>query len=329
MKIFAFEVREDELPFIESSKTAMGVEVTCSRDPLTAENLSLAAGYNAVSILGHSDARGDVLRGLAGVGIRFLSTRTVGYNHIDLAAAAEAGIRVGNSDYDPQGVAEFTVMHMLMALRHYKAAMFRGNVNDYSLAGLRGRELRTLTVGVWGNGNIASAVIDCLGGFGCPILVHGRRENPRLAGKATHVDRERLLAESDIITLHVPLTDETRFMVNRETIARMKDGVVIVNTARGALMDLEALIEGIESRKISALGLDVIDQEEGIFHHDKRTEIISNRGMAYLRQFPNVTMTQHMAFYTEQAVESMVRISLQSLVDFQGTGKSDREISAK
>lgn len=326
MKIFAYDVRDDERPYFDIAGREMGIELELHSGHLTPESLGLAAGCQGVSVLGHSDVNRLVLEKIADMGIRFLSTRTIGYNHIDVPAATEVGIRVSNSGYDPHGVAEFTVMHMLMALRHYKAAMFRGGVNDFSLAGLRGRELRKLTVGIWGNGSIASAVIDNLQGFGCRILVHGRRENPRLVGKARHVDRQRLLNESDIISLHLPLTNETRFTINDESISHMKDGVILINTARGGLMDIEALIRGIESRKIAALGLDVLEQEEGIFHHDMRTEIIANRDMAYLRQFPNVSMTPHMAFYTDQAVQSMVRMSLESLRDFHELGRSEREL---
>ncbi len=326
MKITAFEVRPDELPYFKELSDSMDLEIEYVHENLTIDNIESLKGSDGITVLGHSHINREILEKLKSFAIGYVSTRTIGFNHIDVQAAGELGIGIANSHYAPNGVAEFTVMHMLMALRHYKAALFRGNVNDYSLAGLQGREMRNLTVGVWGNGKIGASVIDCLQGFGCRILVHGRRENPSLEEKATHVALDQLLSESDVITLHIPLTPETHHVINRETLERMKDGVVLINTARGDLIDIEAVIEGIESRKISSLGLDVIEQEEGIYHLDRRTEIIANRGMAYLRQFPNVTMTQHMAFYTDSAVREMVEESLQGLKDFYNTGESKREV---
>ena len=314
MKLVAYEVRDDEKPFFDEAANAHQIEIICYPHVLDEETIHFAAGCDGVSILGHSNIYAAILDRLAAMGIRSLSTRTIGCNHIDRAHAKQVGVQVSHSHYDPDGVADFTIMLILMAIRHYKQALFRGNINDYSLRGLRGRELHALTVGVIGCGQIGTRVIDHLRGFGSRILAYTPRPTPELAEKATLVDLETLYRESDVITLHTALNSKTYHLINDDAIRKMKDGVVLINCARGELMDIEAIIAGIESEKIGALGLDVIENEEGIYHEDRSRDILVNRQMAYIRQFPNVTMTQHMAFYTAEAVASMVRISVQNLV---------------
>lgn len=312
--IAVFEAREDEMSAFAHAERVYPVRLVYCREPLTLSSLGLAAGCQAVTTLGESHLDQPLLQALACRGIRFVSTRTVGYNHIDLNAASASGIRVAHSNYDPGSVADFTIMLILMSLRHYKQALFRGNANDYSLTGLQGQELRTQTVGVIGTGNIGAAVIRRLSGWGCRILACGHPKK-ELESLVQYVSQEEVLRNSDIITFHVPLTDSTYHMVNPDTLTQMKNGVILINTARGELMDTEALIEGIESRKIGALGIDVLENENGIYHRDLRSDIIRNRAMAYLRQFPNVTMTQHIAFYTGEAVAGMVDGGIRSLVE--------------
>ncbi len=327
MKIAAYDVREDEKIYFEEIIKQLDLEIVYIDEILSMDTIELAKNCDGVSILGHSQIDSTILNKLKDLNIKYISTRTVGYNHIDLEYANKIGIKVSNSNYPPSGVAEYTVMLMLMSSRNYKQAMFRGNVNDYSLAGLRGKEIKDLTVGVIGSGKIGCAVIDILQGFGCKIIVYDKFIKEEIKLKAEYVDLETLYKDSDVITLHTPLLKETYHMINKETINKMKDGVILINCARGELMDIEAVIEGIEEKKIGALGLDVIENEEGIYHKDRRTDILINRQMAYIRQFPNVTMTQHIAFYTDTAVKSMVTCSVKSLVDFINTGKSELEIT--
>lgn len=223
--------------------------------------------------------------------------------------------------------AEFAVMLMLMALRNYKPAMWRQQVNDYSLAGLRGRELRTLTVGVMGTGRIGRAVIDYLRGFGCKILAYDPFPSEELAarGDVTYVGLDELYAQSDLVTVHIPLMESTRGIINREAIAKMRDGVVLVNVSRGELMDVDALVEGIESEKIGALAMDVFPEEDGIYHVSRTHDILANRNMAYLRQFPNVILTQHIAFYTDIDVDSMVEQGIRGILAM-ATGECATEL---
>ena len=320
MKIFAYEVRDDEKKASERLAEEYGVELTISTDVPSLQNAGEVAGFDGITMLGQGNISRELLEAYKQAGIRFLSTRTIGYNHIDLKAAKDLGIKVCNASYPPNGVADFTVMMILMSLRHYKQAMWRGYVNDFSLKGLQGRDLKDMTVGIMGTGRIGLQVIKNLTGFGCRILAYDVFENEEAKSMAQYVDLETLYRESDIISLHMPLLPSTRHIINAESIAKMKDGVIIVNCARGELTDSNALVDGIESMKIGALGMDTMEGEEGIIHADRRTDIIANRNWFYLHQFRNVIMTQHMAFYTVQAVDSMVRCGVEGIVKMSQDG---------
>lgn len=318
MKIFAYEVRPDEAACFEKLRQEHGVDIVLSGEVPTLDNAAMAAGCEGVTMLGQGRIDAALLDAYHSFGVRYLSTRTIGYNHIDIEHARKIGIHVCNADYAPNGVAEYTIMLMLLCLRHYKPSLWRINVNDFSLGGLQGRELRNLTVGVVGTGSIGKQVIRTLQGFGCRILAYSRHPAPNV--DAEYVDLDTLYAQSDLITYHTALTPETFHMVNADSIAKMKNGVIIVNSARGPLMDSAALVEAVERGKIGALGLDCIEKEEGIYHKNHRDDIISNRDMAYLRQFPNVVMTPHMAFYTDAAVESMVQCGVEGILEMAETG---------
>lgn len=326
MKLIAFECREDELAAFEKYAALLDVQIECRAECLLPENIDETGGYDAVSMLGRSCMNSAMMEGLAARGVRFVCGRTVGYDHVDVAAARRCGIRVSHSSYSPEGVSDFTLMLMLMSLRKYKQALFRGNVNDYSLEGLRGRQMQSMTIGVVGGGRIGRAVIRKLGGFGPRVLVYDPHPSAELRATAECVGLETLFVQSDIITLHTPLTDATRHMIDRQALAMMKHGVIVINTARGELIDTQAMIEALEDGKIGALGLDVIEQEEGVYHRDRRTDIIKNRNMAYVRQFPNVIMTPHCAFYTDEAVEEMVGGAVQAAVDFARKGETPLEV---
>lgn len=314
MKITAYEVRPDEKGYLEEEAKKNGVEIRLVQGPMNADNIDLAEGSEGITILGETRLNEELIEEVAKRQIRVVATRTIGYDHIDLNAAKSNGVHICNGYYDPDGVAEYTVMLMLMALRNYKQALFRANANDYSLSGLIGKELRNLTVGIVGTGKIGQKVAEILQGFGCRVLAYSRRQNADASLGMTYCSLEELYERSDIISLHVPLSNQTRHMINHDSILKMKDGVILINCARGELMCAEDVIEGIETQKIGALGLDVIEDEEGIYHRDRRSDIIANRNMAYIRQFPNVTMTQHMAFYTEEAVRSMAESGIVNII---------------
>ena len=314
MKICAFEVREDEREDFREAEKRFGVEIQMHCQVPSIENAGLVQECEGVTILGQGSINAELLEQWKQRGVKYLSTRTIGMNHIDVEYAKRIGIEVCNSSYPPTGVAEFTLMLMLMCLRNYKQALWRGQVNDFSLNGLLGKEMGAMTVGVVGTGKIGEAVIHLLSSFGCRILAYNRTRKKELEKYAEYVELDTLYAQADMITLHVPLTEKTCHMINKESLKKMKDGVVIINCARGELAENDALIQGIESGKIGALGLDVVEDETGITHVDHRIDILSNQKMAYLRQFRNVVMTPHMAFYTETAVKNMVLCGIQGIV---------------
>lgn len=329
MNIKVFELRDDELAALErvSATLPADCQVSWCADTLTAESVEGLTDTEAVVIVNKSILDESLLEALHARGVRYIATRSIGFNHIDLPAAKRLGMHVCNTTYPPYGVAEFAVMLMLMALRKYKPAMWRQQVNDYSLAGLQGRELRTLTVGVMGTGRIGRAVIDYLSGFGCKILAYDPYPSEELAqrGDVTYVTLDELYALCDLITVHVPLMDATRGIIDADAIAKMRDGVVLINVSRGELMDVEALVQGIESEKIGALAMDVFAEEDGIYHVNRTHDILANRNMAYLRQFPNVILTQHIAFYTDIDVDSMVEQGVRGVVAM-ATGECATEL---
>ena len=320
MRICIYEARADELNDFDNTGKELGLSLELHSDVPTLENAGLAEGCEGVAILGMGKIDKALLDAWKSLGVKCLATRTIGYNHIDIEYAKSIGMMVCNSDYPPTGVAEYTVMMMLLVLRYYKAALWRGQVNDYSLAGLQGREIANLTVGVIGTGKIGRTVIKALSGFGGKILAWDKYQNEETKQYAEYVELDELFARSDVITLHLSLNDETFHIVNRGSIAKMKDGVVLINCARGELMELDALIEGVETKKIGGLGLDTVEGEVGLVHLDHKTDILKNKNIAYLRQFPNVVMTQHMAFYTDVAVRGMVRASLEGIKSMCETG---------
>lgn len=313
MKIAVFEVREDEKNALHRLEETDKVSLFLTEKPYHSPD-QLPPGTEAVSVLGQSPLDAGALAGLKAAGVRWISTRTVGTDHIDLQAAKKLGLRVCNAAYPPNGVADFTVMLMLLALRHYKPALWRQQVNDYSLEGLMGQEMKNQTVGIIGTGRIGAAVIQNLTGFGCRILACDPVPKAGLDALAQYVDLATLLRESTVISVHLPLTQENRHLINRQAIAQMRPGVVLINTARGELMELSALKEGIENQKIGALGMDVFENESGIYHQNRKTDILRNEKMAYLRQFPNVILTQHMAFYTDTNVSSMVDCGIRGIL---------------
>jgi D-specific alpha-keto acid dehydrogenase len=245
--------------------------------------------------------------------VEYISTRSIGYDHLDVKYAESVGVTVGNVAYSPDSVADYTLMLMLMAVRNAKSIVRRADAHDYRLGDVRGRELRDLTIGVIGTGRIGTAVIDRLRGFGCRILAHDNR--PKTA--ADYVPLDELLQLSDIVTLHTPLNADTHHLLNRQRIAQMKHGAFIINTGRGALLDTEALIPALESGRLGGAALDVLEGEEGIFYADCRNTPIESEPLLRLQRMPNVLISPHSAYYTDHALSDVVENSLINCLNFE------------
>lgn len=312
-KIAAFNCREDELGYFKEYGKKYGVEMVLSGKTPVPETIDIAKGCQGVSVI-TTPITAEILEKFHEYGVKVVSTRTVGYEHIDYRRAAELGIVVSNVSYTPHTVAEYAVMSILMVLRKMKTIMTRYMGQDYSLAGVRGRELCHQTVGVIGTGRIGETVIQNLSGFGCRILAYDLHEKETVKAYAEYASLEHIWKECDVITLHAPATEESFHMINADTIRQMKDGVVIVNTARGLLIDTDALIQGLVEGKIGAAALDVIENEGKIYYKDFKYEIVNHTQMTVLNAMPNVLMTPHTAFFTDEAVGNMVEYSIKSCI---------------
>ncbi|HAH61966.1 MAG TPA: lactate dehydrogenase [Treponema sp.] len=321
-QITVYTYREfDEGRYFEQFEKEHDVRIVkCYGNP-DGENLELARGSTCVNII-TTKITEEIIRKFADMGVRYIATRTIGYDHIDMKAAAAYGITVANAPYGPEGVADYTVMLMLMALRNMKRIMQRTELQDYTLNGLMGKELHDLTVGVVGTGRIGTRVVQNLSGFGCRILAYDLHENAEVRRYAEYTDADTLLHNADLVTFHTPLTDDNYHLINKETLGRMKDGVILVNTARGPLIETEALISGLESGKIGAAAIDVVEHEAGLYYNDLKSTVLTNRELAILRGFPNVTVSHHMAFYTQNAIRTMVLDSMEGCLQFMQTGTS-------
>jgi len=311
MKIAFFSVRDDEIDFIQTFSKKYQIEVSISREALTLETVHECQNAQAVSIM-TTKTDEKIIEKLKEYGIIYISTRTIGFDHIDLKACEESGIHAGNVSYSLASVAEYTVMLILMALRNIKLIVERFASQDFSLNNIRGKELTHLTVGVIGTGKIGQEVIRYLSGFSCHIIAYDIYPNEKIKDTVEYVSLEKLFKESDVITLHAPSIEKTYHMINKDSLSTMKDGVVIINTARGTLIDTDDMIGAIENKKIGYAALDVIENESHLYYKEYKNEVISHRQLAILRSFPNVLLTPHTAFFTNQAVSDMVEYSIMS-----------------
>lgn len=320
MKIFFYALREyDEQKYVEKFAKEYSFEYAYTSDYPSMENIGLCKGYDAISII-TNPMYPEILDALHENGVKYISTRSIGYEHIDVKYAHSLGMRVSHVVYSPNSVANFTIMLMLMACRNMPWIMKKADCRDYSLKGKVGKELSTSTVGVIGTGNIGKTVIKHLSGFGCRILAYSLYEDEEVKKYAEYVSLDEVLKKSDIITLHVPGNAENTHLIDAAAFEKMKDGVIIVNSARGLIIDTAALISSLKSGKVGFAALDTFEGEVGLYYLNKEFEIPDNDNMALLKSFPNVILSPHMAFYTEQAVSDMVENSIKGLIGFENGG---------
>ena len=316
MKMFVYGLREyDERQFFDKFSRQYQVEFKSTGEKPTLENTDLAAGFDAISILTAPVDKAMIDR-YKELGIRAIMTRTIGYDHIDYVYAEQQGIGVLNITYSPATVADYTIMMILMGLRKQKYIRLRAAVQDFSLEGKLGSELGNKTVGIIGTGRIGSCVARELTGFGCRMLACDPFPKAELMDLVEYTDLDTLLAESDIITLHAPATEENYHILDRTAFAKMKKGAGLVNCARGALVDSDALIDNIENGRIGFACLDTVEHEFGLYYYNRMGEPLNNPRLAVLNSHPTVITTPHMAFYTEEAVSDMVENSILGLLEY-------------
>lgn len=303
----------DEAVLFREMAPRFGVVPTITDAAASEATSELALGNRCVSVGHKTRITGSTLLALSEAGVEYISTRSIGFNHIDVPYAERVGISVGNVAYSPDSVADFTLMLMLMMARHAKSVFRRTEAHDYRLSDVRGKELRDLTVGVIGTGRIGAAVIDRLRGFGCQTLAYDSRPQT----SADYVPLDDLLMQSDVVTLHTPLNAETHHLLNRRRIEQMRHGAVVVNTGRGSLIDTEALVPALESGKLGGAALDVLEGEEGIFYADWRDKPIGSEALLRLQSMPNVLISPHTAYYTDHALSDTVENSLVNCLTFE------------
>ncbi|MEU1127220.1 2-hydroxyacid dehydrogenase [Streptomyces sp. NPDC005899] len=316
MEVLAFGVQSDEKPLIEKAFAGKH-EVRCLDVFLTEDTAPIAAGHEIISTSVNADLGGAVLRILAAGGTRMIAQRSTGFNNIDLDTAERLGLRVARvSSYSPHSVAEFAWTLAMAVNRRIVRAVSRTRDFDFRLDGLLGRDMHGRTAGVLGTGKIGEAFTRIAHGYGMNLLGWDVAENPACTALGmTYVDKERLFAEADLISLHVPLMPATQHLIDRDALSAMKDDAILVNSSRGGLVDTTALVTELRAGRFTGVGLDVYEAEAGLFYVDKSLEGIDDDTLARLVTFPNVIVTSHQAYYTADAVGQIIDATVHNVMD--------------
>ncbi len=305
MNILFFGTKNYDKEFFEKLENTgkyHDIDITFIEPNLSPETAKLADGYEAVCAFVNMDLSEKTIRILDKCGVKLILMRCAGYNNVDLDMAKECGMTVMYvPSYSPEAVAEHAMALVLTANRHMHKAYIKCRENNFNLSGLMGVDLHEKTAGVVGTGRIGAAFARICKGFGMRVIGYDLYPNKSL-DFVEYVDFETLLKEADLISLHCPLTEENYHMINEESIAKMKDGVILVNTSRGALIKTEDLIQGIRDEKFFAVGLDVYEEENGTVYEDMSDRILEHSTMARLLSFPNVCVTSHQGFFTREAL---------------------------
>lgn len=319
MNIAVFSTHKFEKNYLEKAFNGR-YDVKYISTSLSVETASLAEGNQAVSIFVSDDASAQVLQILSKIGIKYLVLRSAGYNNVDLALAKKLNIKVARvPEYSPFAVAEHTVALMLALNRKLIRAHNRVMDQNFSLDGLVGFDMHGKTVGIIGAGKIGQIVARIMNGFGCRILVYDKIENEELKNNyhAVYTDCLSLCQQSDIVTLHAPLTPETKYLIDKACISKMKKGVMLINTSRGALINTREVIKALKTGQIGHLGLDVYEEESRLFFEDHSEEILKDDVIARLMTFSNVLITSHQAFLTDTALKNIAETTVVNLDCFE------------
>ena len=330
MKVAVFSTKSYDKQFLEAANTDYGHELVFFEPRLTCDTAILASGMPAVCAFVNDQLDEKTLKVLGFAGTRLIALRAAGYNNVDLKTATSLGMTIVRVPaYSPYAVAEHTIGLILTLNRKIHRAYNRVREGNFSLDGMLGFDLHGQTVGIVGTGKIGVIVAQILKGFGCQLLTYDLHPNPECQALGTkYVELPELFQNSDIITLHCPLTPETNHLINAQTLGQMKQGVMLINTSRGALIDTQAVIGALKSRKIGYLGLDVYELESNLFFEDLSEDVIQDDVFQRLLTFPNVLITGHQAFFTENALKSIAETTLANITDFEQGNPSPNQVSA-
>ena len=328
IKIAFFDTKPYDIPSFEKYGKANNVSFKFFEAKLNEDTAELAHGFDGVCAFVNDTVDAAVIDRLESLGVSVLALRCAGFNNVDMKHAYGKLHVLRVPAYSPYAVAEHTMALLLTSIRRIHKAYIRSRDFNFSLSGLVGFDLHGKTVGVIGTGRIGRAFIDICLGFGMKVLAYDKYPSPDLQndGRVRYVELDTLFSESDVISLHCPLTDETYHVIDEEAIERFKKGVVLLNTSRGALVDAEALLAGIKSRKVGAACLDVYEEEADLFFEDNSGHILEDDTLARLISMPNVIVTSHQAFLTEEALENIAETTVNNLRQFFDTSSCPNEL---
>ena len=330
MKTTIFSTHKFEVPYLIKANNGKH-ELKMLETRLTKETAILANGTITVSLFTGDDASAEVIKELSVLGIKNIALRSAGFNHVDIEQAAKLGIKVARVPaYSPYAIAEHAIALILALNRKLIKANNRVHEQNFSLNGLTGFDLNGKTVGIIGTGKIGAVMVKILHGFGCKILAQDIVEDKSLIHLygVKYTDCETICKQSDIISLHLPLTPSSKYLINKQHISLMKQGVMLINTSRGGLIDTKAVIEGLKNKKVGYFGMDVYEEEEeGLFFEDHSEDILQDDVIARLMTFSNVLITSHQAFLTETALTNIAETTIYNLDCFEKQINSGNEVN--
>lgn len=328
MKILFYDTKSyDKESFQDTLKDYQGITIEYTKSDLDPRTAALAEGFDAVCAFVSSDIGTQTMEILHEKGITLLLMRCAGFNNVDLETAGKYGIRVMRvPGYSPEAVAEHAMALALASNRRLYKAYNKVRENDFSLSGLMGFNFYQKTAGIIGTGKIGAAMCRICRGFGMKVIAYDVYQNESLKEFVEYVSLERLLSDSDVISLHCPLMDSTYHIINIDTIRQMKDGVILVNTSRGALVKTDDLIEGIRMHKFAGVGLDVYEEETNNVFEDRSDEILEHSTTARLLSFPNVMITSHQGFFTREALGAIAATTLRNAMDYVEGKESSNDV---
>ena len=329
MKVAFFNTKSYDKEFFEQYVQNTEVELTFFEGTLTCETIELTRGHDAVCVFVNDQLNADVMAKLAEYGVKLIALRCAGFNNVDLEAAERHQIKVVRVPaYSPAAVAEHAVALILTLNRKTHKAYNRVRENNFSLERLTGLNFKKKTLGPIGTGKIGVAFSRIMKGFGCHVLAHDPYPRQDLQDEGiVYTELDTLFDKSDIISLHCPLTPESKHLINKESINKMKRGVMLINTSRGGLINTKDAIKGLKKGKLGYLGIDVYEQEEDLFFKDLSENIIQDETIMRLISFPNVLITSHQAFFTREALEQIASTTIQNIIDFNNNKELVNEVT--
>jgi D-lactate dehydrogenase len=328
LKIAVYSAHDFEVPFLKTANANKN-KLQFISEKLNGKSVKRSKGCEAIAVFSSDDVSKEIVNELSEYGIKFITTRSAGFNHIDLKTAAQHGISVTNvPGYSPNAIAEHCIALLLAISRKLIPSYERIRNYDFSLNGLVGSELSTKTIGIMGTGNIGYRLTRILLGFGCKILAYDAKQNVDLAelDGVKYVELKTLLSQSDIISLNLPLNNKTEHIINADSIKQMKEGVILINAGRGKLIDTKSVVDALKSEKIGGFGMDVYEREEGFFYENHSNEVFKDDLFARLLTFKNVVITAHQAFLTETALQEIAETTMQNIDAFENGNTLKNEV---